>query len=46
MLAERRGATSPRHAIDLVLSAAGRVVELALMTYRGDRYRFRSTLHV
>ena len=27
-------------------SAAGRVVELALMTYRGDRYRFRSTLHV
>ena len=27
-------------------SAAGRVVELALMTYRGDRYRFRSTLHI
>jgi GntR family transcriptional regulator len=26
-------------------SATGRVVELALMTYRGDRYRFRSTLH-
>jgi GntR family transcriptional regulator len=27
-------------------AANGRAVELALMTYRGDRYRFRSTLHV
>jgi GntR family transcriptional regulator len=26
-------------------AATGRIVEVALMTYRGDRYRFRGTLH-
>lgn len=26
-------------------AASGRIVEVTLMTYRGDRYRFRGTLH-